>query len=98
MHILGSRISSPRDEGEWGGGRRGEGRGEGGEGRWREGGGERARTRSKVADAVFTSNIYRTRPFTKLFTEIKINLNVLFLIYYIFKVTNSLSNKTVSHN
>ena len=41
---------------------------------------------------------YRTRPFTKLFTEIKINLNVLFLIYYIFKVTNSLQNKTVSHN
>ena len=69
-----------------------------GEGRWREGGGERARTKSKVADAVFTSNIYRTRPFTKLFTEIKINLNVLFLIYYIFKVTNSLQNKTVSHN
>ena len=81
-----------------GGRRRGEGRGEGGEGRWREGGGERARTRSKVADAVFTSNIYRTRPFTKLFTEIKMNLNVLFLIYYIFKVTNSLQNKTVSHN
>ena len=34
-----------------------------GEGRWREGGGERVRTRSKVADAVFTSNIYRTWPF-----------------------------------
>ena len=81
-----------------GGGGRGEGRGEGGEGRWREGGGERARTRSKISDAVFTSNIYRTRPFTKLFTELKINLNVLFLICYIFKVTNSLQNKTVSHN
>ena len=41
-----------------GGGGRGEGRGEGGERRWRDGVGERARTRSKVADAVFTSNIY----------------------------------------
>ena len=77
----------------------GEGVREGGKGGKVEGGGgERARTRSKVADAVFTSNIYRTRPFTKLFTEIKINSNVLFLIYYIFKVTNSLQNKTVSHN
>ena len=72
--------------------RRGEGGG-GGEGRGEGGGGERARRGSKVADAVFTSYIYRTWPFTKLFTE-NINLNVvMFLIYFIFKVTNSLQIK-----
>ena len=40
----------------------------------RKGGGRgwgRARTRSKVADVVFTSYIHRTKPFTKLFTEKK---------------------------
>ena len=65
----------------------------GGEGRGEGGGGARARRGSKVADAVFTSYIYRTLPFTKLFTE-NINLNVvMFLIYFIFKVTNSLQIK-----
>ena len=66
MYILGSRISSPREEGDGGGGvgwgevrgrdwvGEGGGGGEGGEG----GGG--ARRGSKVADAVFTSYIYRT--------------------------------------
>ena len=43
---------------------------EGGEG-GREGGGGRAQTRSKVADTVFISYIYRTTPFIKLFTEKK---------------------------
>ena len=67
--------------------------GGGGEGRGEGGGGARARRGSKVADAVFTSYIYRTLPFTKLFTE-NINLNVvMFLIYFIFKVTNSLQIK-----
>ena len=80
-------------EGRWEGGGRGEGRGGGGEGRGERGGGARARRGSKVADAVFTSYIYRTWPFTKLFTE-NINLNVvMFLIYFIFKVTNSLQIK-----
>ena len=66
--------------------------GGGGEGRG-EGGGLRDRRGSKVADAVFISYIYRTWPFTKLFTE-NINLNVvMFLIYFIFKVTNSLQIK-----
>ena len=62
----------------------------------RKGGGRgwgRARTRSKVADVVFTSYIHRTKPFTKLFTEKKNNLNVMFLFYYIFKVTNLLQIK-----
>ena len=80
--------------GEGGGG--GEGRGEGGgggEGRGEGGGGARARRGSKVADAVFTSYIYRTWPFTKLFTE-NINLNVvMFLIYFIFKVNKLLQIK-----
>ena len=53
----------------------------------------RARTRSKVADVVFTSYIHRTKPFTKLFTEKKTNLNVMFLFYNIFKVTNLLQIK-----
>ena len=74
----------------------GEGRGEGGgggEGRGEGGDGARTRKGSKVADAVFTSYIYRSWPFTKLFTE-NINLNVvMFLIYFIFKVTNSLQIK-----
>ena len=46
---------------EGGGGEgRGEGVREGGEGRGEGGGGARARRGSKVADAVFTSYIYRT--------------------------------------
>ena len=66
MYILGSRISSPREEGDGGGGEGwGEGRGRGwvgegvGEGEGGEGEGG-ARRGSKVADAVFTSYIYRT--------------------------------------
>ena len=66
MYILGSRISSPREKGDGGGGEGwGEGRGRGwvgegvGEGEGGEGGGG-ARRGSKVADAVFTSYIYRT--------------------------------------
>ena len=91
----GGGVEGVREEGERGcrgEGRRGEGGG-GGEGRGKGGGGARARRGSKVADAVFTSYIYRTWPFTKLFTE-NINLNVvMFLIYFIFKVTNSLQIK-----
>ena len=56
----GCRGEGRRGEGGGGGeGRRGEGGG-GGEGREEGGGGARARRGSKVADAVFTSYIYRT--------------------------------------
>ena len=58
----GGGVEGVREEGERGcrgEGRRGEGGG-GGEGRGKGGGGARARRGSKVADAVFTSYIYRT--------------------------------------
>ena len=93
--VEGVRYEGERGcRGEGGGGCEGRGEGGGGgEGRGEGGGGARARRGSKVADAVFTSYIYRTWPFTKLFTE-NINLNVvMFLIYFIFKVTNSLQIK-----
>ena len=67
-----------------GGERRGEGEGE------REGG--RGRVGTKVADSVFISYSYRTRPFAKLFTK-KDQCKCHILIYYIFKVTNSLQIK-----
>ena len=47
-------------EGRGEGVREGGGKGGGGEGRGEGGGGARARRGSKVADAVFTSYIYRT--------------------------------------
>ena len=49
---------------------------------------------SKVADSVFTSYSYRTRPFAKLFTKKKNQCKCChILIYYIFKVINSLQIK-----
>ena len=63
------------------------------------GGGEgRGRVGSKVADSVFTSYSYRTRPFAKLFTKKK---SVQMLSYFNllhFQSYQFITNQTMSHN